>query len=220
MLIYAIDDEKIQLQELRDAIKEALPAENVKPFRNAFDALKAICEEGERPELVFSDIRMPGMDGLSLAVRIKKASPDTKIIFVTGYTHYAVDAFRVHANGYVMKPVRADDILEEVENLQLSYSRRSNLLNVQCFGNFEVYWHDVPLEFKRRKTKELFAYLIDHEGALITAEDIAAALWEDEPDVSKAKHRLRNLISDLRSSLKAVGQEDAFIHAISLYRCT
>ena len=52
MLIYAIDDEKIQLQELRDAIKEALPAENVKPFRNAFDALKAIHEEGERPELV------------------------------------------------------------------------------------------------------------------------------------------------------------------------
>lgn len=95
MLIYAIDDEKIQLQELRDAIKEALPAENVKPFRNAFDALKAICEEGERPELVFSDIRMPGMDGLSLAVRIKKASPDTKIIFVTGYTHYALRGGRV-----------------------------------------------------------------------------------------------------------------------------
>ena len=53
MLIYAIDDEKIQLQELRDAIKEALPAENVKPFRNAFDALKAICEEGERPSWFF-----------------------------------------------------------------------------------------------------------------------------------------------------------------------
>ena len=53
-------------------------------------------------------------------------------------------------------------------------------------------------------------------GALITAEDIAAALWEDEPDVSKAKHRLRNLISDLRSSLKAVGQEDILIRKSGL----
>ena len=63
---------------------------------------------------------------------------------------------------------------------------------------------------------KLMVEAIDHEGALITAEDIAAALWEDEPDVSKAKHRLRNLISDLRSSLKAVGQEDILIRKSGL----
>ncbi len=216
MLIYAIDDEKIQLLELQDAINTALPKETVKIFQSTFEVLRMVEEEGERPDLVFSDIRMPGINGLRLAVRIKKASPDTKIIFVTGYSQYAMDAFRVHANGYLMKPVRPDDITEEVENLQLPCSRRSDLLTVQCFGNFEVLWHEVPLEFKRRKTKELFAYLIDQEGALCSAEDIAAVLWEDEADVSKAKHRLRNLISDLRSSLKAAGQEAVLIRKSGL----
>ena len=167
MLIYAIDDEKIQLLELQDAINTALPKETVKIFQSTFEVLRMVEGEGERPDLVFSDIRMPGINGLRLAVRIKKASPDTKIIFVTGYSQYAMDAFRVHANGYLMKPVRPDDITEEVENLQLPCSRRSDLLTVQCFGNFEVLWHEVPLEFKRRKTKELFAYLIDQEGRVV-----------------------------------------------------
>ena len=101
-------------------------------------------------------------------------------------------------------------------NLQLPCSRLSNQLNVQCFGNFEVFWHEAPLEFKRRKTKELFAYLIDQEGTLCSAEDISAALWEDEADIRKAKHRLRNLVSDLRSSLKSVGQEAILIRKSGL----
>lgn len=216
MLIYAIDDEKIQLLELQDAIKNALPEANVQLFQNANDALRSIIKDGKRPDLVFSDIRMPGIDGLQLAVRIKTVSPDTKIIFVTGYSQYAMDAFRVQANGYLMKPVRSEDIIEEVMNLQLPCSRLSNQLNVQCFGNFEVFWHEAPLEFKRRKTKELFAYLIDQEGTLCSAEDISAALWEDEGDIRKAKHRLRNLVSDLRSSLKSVGQEAILIRKSGL----
>ena len=156
MLIYAIDDEKIQLLELQDAIKNALPEANVQLFQNANDALRTIENEGKRPDLVFSDIRMPGIDGLQLAVRIKTVSPDTKIIFVTGYSQYAMDAFRVHANGYLMKPVRPEDIIEEVMNLQLPFSRLSNQLNVQCFGNFEVFWNGEVVRFSRAKVKELF----------------------------------------------------------------
>lgn len=159
---------------------------------------------------------MQGIDGLNLAVKIKSASPNTKIIYVTGYSQYAMDAFRVHANGYLLKPVQPDDIIEEIKNLQLPYSRLSNVLNVQCFGNFEVFWHDAPLEFKQRKTKELFAYLIDQEGTFCSAEDVSAALWEDESDIRKAKHRLRNLVLDLRSTLNSVGQEDVLIRKSGL----
>ena len=211
MLIFAIDDEAIALEELSDAVKEALPDAEVKKFRRPADALSSIRESGDRPDAVFSDIRMPGMDGLELAVRIKTRSPDTKIVFVTGYSDYALRAFKVHASGYLLKPVSPELILEELEHLRLAPSAENGKLRVQCFGNFEVFWNDRPLTFKRRMSKELFAYLIDRKGASCTAEELIAVLWEDESNLSKAKHNLRNLVNDLRSSLDEIGQAGVLI---------
>lgn len=211
MLIYAIDDEKIALSELSEAIKTAIPDAEVKEIMRSSDALLRIQNEGERPELVFSDIRMPKIDGLELAVKIKESSPDTKIIFVTGYSEYALGAFRVHANGYLLKPVTSESIKAETAFLDLPYKTEASKLTVHCFGSFEVYYNGEPLDFKRRQTKELFAVLVDHNGSYCTAEEAAAVLWEDEADMSKMKHRLRNLVLDLRAVLKAVGQSDVLI---------
>lgn len=211
MQIFAIDDEIIALDELCDAIKKAVPDADIRSFRRANDALREIKENGARPDAVFSDIRMPGMDGLELAVRIKTHSPGTKIIFVTGYSNYALSAFRVHASGYLMKPVSPESVAEEIRNLDLYTDRGSDMLCVRCFGHFEVFWQGVPLSFKRRQSKELFAYLTDRVGASCTAEEIIAVLWEAETDMKKAKHNLRNLVSDLRATLKEIGQEDVLI---------
>lgn len=213
MLIYAIDDEKIALSELSEAIKTAIPDAEVKEITRPREALLRLQTKGERPALVFSDIRMPQTDGLELAVTIKRASPNTKIIFVTGYSEYALDAFRVHANGYLLKPVTAESIRKEIAFLELPYQPGASRLTVQCFGSFEVFYNGALLEFKRRQTKELLAYLIDRNGASCTAEEVVAVLWEDEADLRKAKHRLRNLISDLRSVLRSVGQEKALIRS-------
>lgn len=211
MLVYAIDDEKYALRELSEAVQQAMPSAEVEPFRCSADALKKIQEYGEQPDVVFSDIRMPGISGLELAVKIKEKAPDAKIIFVTGYPEYAVDAFRVHANGYLLKPVLPGHIIEEMEILRLPYTAESTKLSVRCFGSFEVFYNGEPLSFKRRQTKELFAYLIDRNGAFCTSEDAADVLWENETDLAKAKHRLRNLVHDLRAVLKSAGQEDILI---------
>lgn len=211
MLVYAIDDQKYALSELSEAIQQALPSAEVKPFLDSADALAKIQKDGERPDVVFSDIRMPGINGLELAIKIKKNAPDTKIIFVTGYTEYALDAFRVHANGYLLKPVLPEQIIEEIEFLRLPAALRSPKLSVRCFGSFEVFYNGEPLSFKRRQTKELFAYLIDCNGAFCTSEEAADVLWEDEIDLAKAKHRLRNLIQDMRAVFKSIGQEDILI---------
>lgn len=211
MLIYTIDDEKIALDELTDAVKTALPDAQIKQFKRAKAALNEIKEKEERPDAVFSDIRMPGIDGLELAVRVKTYSPDTKIIFVTGYSDYALKAFKVHAGGYLLKPVLPEHILEELEHLRLIPDADDARLRVQCFGNFEVFWNGQPLTFKRRQSKELFAYLIDREGAVCTAEELVAVLWEDESNIANAKHNLRNLVNDLRTALTEIGQTDVLI---------
>ena len=212
MRIFAIDDEQAMLEELRDAIQQAEPDAELLVFRRAGEALKAVTEKGIKPDVVFSDIQMPGMDGLTLAIQLKQAVPAVKLIFVTGYEQYALEAFRRRANGYLMKPVDAAQVREELDALELS-SRPSppGKLTVRCFGSFDVFWQDEPLIFSRTQTKELFAYLIDREGAACTAGEIISAIWEDAEAVKNPRAYLRVLTQDLRSTLASVGMEEVLI---------
>ena len=213
MRIFAIDDEQATLDELHDAIAQAEPSAEIMDFRRAADALGAIAE-GVRPDVVFSDIQMPGMDGLSFALKLKQALPGVKLIFVTGYEQYALEAFRRRASGYLMKPVDAAMVREELDALGLPMQAADpEKLLVRCFGWFDVFWHGEPLIFARSQTKELFAYLVDREGAACTAGEIASALWEDAEAVKNPKAYLRVLTQDLRATLASVGMEDVLIRA-------
>ena len=212
MLILAIDDEPKALRLLHDAVAEARPEADILDFTDGKDALQAVKEQQLTPDVVFSDIELPEMSGLEFAVELKKLTPDTKIIFVTGFPKYAADAYRLHAGGYIVKPVYADRVREELDHLRLHYAEpESGRLQVRCFGHFEVFLNGEPVIFRRKQSKELLAYLIDREGRACTAEEIAAALWENESNMEAAKHRLRNLLSDLRETLHQIGMEDILI---------
>ena len=99
MILFAIDDETAMLEELSRAIRAAEPNAEIHSFLLAKDALDAIAEQKVFPDVVFSDIEMPGTDGLSLAIKIKLLAPEAKIVFVTGYSQYAVEAYRNRING-------------------------------------------------------------------------------------------------------------------------
>ena len=213
MLILAIDDEPKMLRLLHKAIEEAVPDAQIRDFPLGSAALVAIKEEKLLPSVIFTDIQMPNLDGLELAVRLKTLVPDTKIVFVTGYDEYAVDAYRLHVSGYVMKPVDSQRIREELVNVAAYLPEKSDKLQVRCFGDFEVFWQDEPLSFSRRKTKELLAYLIDRRGVSCEAEQAIAILYEkiDPDEIKRAKQNLRNLINDLKSTLQSIGMDDILI---------
>lgn len=102
-------------------------------------------------------------------------------------------------------------IREEIDNIIPAGFELPEGLWVRCFGAFEVFWNGKPLGFARRQSKELFACLIDREGGVCTTEEISAALWEGEDDMSAAKARLRVLINDLKSTLARIGMEDVLV---------
>ena len=219
MLIFAIDDEPKMLRLLHRAIEEAAPEAAIMDFLLSQDALKAVTEQELRPDVVFSDIQMPPPTGLEFAVKLKKIAPRTKVVFVTGYEQYAAESYQIHAEGYILKPVRAQRIKEELEHIApVSAAARQDRLTVRCFGYFEVFWNNEPLSFSRSKTKELFALLIDRRGSSCTAEEAIAALYEDtsQETMKNAKQNLRNLVNDMKNSLSAIGMSDVLIRRGSI----
>lgn len=215
MLIYIIDDEPFALKASEQVVRRAVPDADLMTFGSGDDALKHIRKTKQYPDTVFSDIEMPGINGLEFAIRLKQLSPRTRIVFVTAYSEYALEAFRVHANGYILKPMNAMRVQEEVREAskQESIEAEPETLKIRCFGNFEVFWKGKPLKFARRQTKELLAYLIDRKGASCSIEEIAAALWEDYTNEKNTKTQLRILISDLRHTLANIGQEDLLVRS-------
>ena len=73
------------------------------------------------------------------------------------------------------------------------------------------------LPFKRKKAKELLAVLVDRTGAGITAKQICAILFPDDTDDTKNSAYLRQLILDLKTTLKAVGAENVLCHESPYY---
>ena len=206
MIAIAVDDEPLMLGALTKAIKASADITSVADFTSCEDALDFI--KSNPADIAFLDINMRGMGGLSLAEKIIGFCPDCKIVFCTGYEEYAIPAFKLHASGYLMKPISAKDVQVEIDNIK-GIRRNQKPLAVKCFGNFEVYAKGEKLTFKRSKTKELFAFLVDRNGAGVTVAEIEVALWENDED-QKNQNYIHQLFRDLRQSLKAVGMEEIF----------
>lgn len=211
MLIFAIDDEENVLMNMKKVILEAVDnGAEVLTFTRCEDALSAI-DKGEKPNVVFVDVVMPGLSGLEFAVRLKDVSPESRIIFVTGYEQYAVEAFKIKAYGYLMKPISEDDVRYELNSIPAPKKPAEGKLEIRCFGHFDVYWQGEPVIFVRKQSKELLAYLIDRDGASCTSGEIASALWKEGNNNKAEKNRIRVLVNDLRSTLKIIGMEDVLI---------
>ncbi|MBR5500888.1 MAG: response regulator [Clostridia bacterium] len=206
MIAIAVDDEMLMLGALVAAIKASPDITQVSQFSGCDEALAFVRENSV--DVAFLDINMRGMGGLALAEKIIGACPECKIVFCTGYEEYAISAFKLHASGYLMKPVSVKDVQAEIDNIK-GVRQRQKLLTVKCFGSFEVYTKTDKLTFKRSKTKELFAFLVDRNGAGVTVAEIGSALWENGVD-QKNHNYIHQLFRDLRQSLEAVGAEEIF----------
>lgn len=205
MNILLVDDENLQLIRLEKACQKVLPSET---FFSCTNPLKALEEANRKTfDIAFLDIEMPGLTGLQLAKKLKRINPFIKIIFVTAYNEYALEAFKLHASGYISKPVDENKIKEEINELEKPINLKpTKKLQVKCFGNFEVFYNGEPLRFSYKKSKETFAYLIDREGSAINVSELNAILWEeDHPSY------LRNIIADIQSTLKNIDASDVFI---------
>jgi two-component system, LytTR family, response regulator len=115
-----IDDESSARSRLRRLLEEYKDIEIVDEAKDGLEAVTLI--EKQKPELLFLDIEMPGLNGFEVLRSINTpAMPLT--IFVTGYDQYALEAFRANALAYVLKPVDPEQLAKAIERArQISHS--------------------------------------------------------------------------------------------------
>lgn len=212
MNIISVDDEVISLRYFTLLVSKIPYVDSHKSFINPHEAIHYA--QSTNVDVAFLDIELPGMSGIDLAKTLKDINPNTSIVFVTGYSQYALDAFGVEAIGYVLKPYSQEDIEREISKAQRSMTEKSaNNVQIKTFGTFEVYIDNQPIVFKWAKTKELLAILVDHKGAYVASDDMIAILFENQPITDSIKSYYRNIRCNLNAILKEYDAEDIFLQS-------
>ena len=204
MRIICVDDEPLAVEDTIAVCKGLSADISVKGFTTVKEALEWI--RSNPVDIALLDIDMPDVNGITLAARIKQLKPDTLILFLTAYKEFAFDAFQVHPNGYLLKPIMPETLKIEID-YAMSSRPRTNIPHIEArtFGNFELLVDGDSVRFKRSKSKELLAYLIDRKGMSVTRAEIAAVLFEDTPYDHSHQKYLDAIIRSLRDTLREYG---------------
>lgn len=211
MRFLVADDERLALASMLSALDEVAPEAEKISFRRPEELLEYAMDNTY--DVAFLDIEMGTMNGLALAKKLKEIRPEGDIVFATGYSQYAIDAFKLRAAGYLMKPVTPEDVKHELDHIaerKAEYETHPGL-SARCFGEFEIMYDDKPIKFRYSKTKEVLAYLICRKGAFCQNGEIMAVIWEDKDDTPSLFSNLRNIISDATGVFKELGCGDALI---------
>jgi DNA-binding LytR/AlgR family response regulator len=202
------DDEKELRTYLKSLLAETWPDLVINgEAENGQEALELV--EAKRPQVVFLDIRMPGLSGLEVA---RKIAGLCRVVFITAYDQYAVEAFEREAVDYLLKPVSKQRLLQTVQRLKkqmdVSVDPPAGLaefveqilakLRAKTTGDF-LQWirvqiqdsvHVIPVgEVDYFQAKDKYTLVITKEGESLIRKSIKELILELDPNLFWQIHR-------------------------------
>ena len=211
MYIIGVDDRTSVITMLERMLEKIDPGGEHRFYTDPYEVIK---ELNKPIEVAFLDVEMPGMDGIELAKKIVNRYPFCNIIFLTGYSEYMETAFDMYVSGYLLKPFsekKVRDALMHLRHKTTDVSGRT--VKVQCFGSFEVFVNGQPVKFKRQKSKERFAYLIDRRGALCTMDMMIGNVEPDKPADDSTRSKIRVYLGDLTETFQRLGVKELIVRS-------
>ncbi|MFD0960939.1 response regulator [Paenibacillus chungangensis] len=170
-----------------------------------------------KPDVLFLDIEMPGMNGIELAEEIRSEYPGLPIIFITAYDQYAVAAFEQEAIDYLLKPLELPRLEKTVARVRRELDKRAEQsaieampqrngkLTIRLLGKFYVGAEGIgEIKWRTAKERELLAFLAAHSSMRVHRDAIIEQLWPEE-HYQKSKIYLHTCISLLRKHFKQLG---------------
>ncbi|GAA0356297.1 response regulator [Bacillus horti] len=228
MKVILVDDERPALLQLERLLKMDGRMQVDGKYTSAQAGLDHV--KKEPVDIVFLDIDMPEMNGLEAAEHFQQANQELRIIFVTAYSNFALEAFELFALDYLLKPILPARLTKTVDRV-VEYSgfkgrnerqdepQESEPL-IQCFKRFVLQVNDgtiKELKWRTLKTKELFAYLLHHNGKWLSKDHLVETIWPDYP-MDKAVVHLHTSIYQIRKMLKEWNGEAKVEFAQDSYR--
>lgn len=205
MNILIVDDEIDTLNEINFYVRKYNHFGSSVVCTNPIQAL----EEAKKTcfEIALLDIEMPGMNGLELAEQLLNLFPNMKLAFITAYNSYATEAFDVNAIDYVLKPIREERLKKALDRLvdkKIGDNPQKDdrpKIYIQTFGKFIIRIGGEIVKWNRKKSCELFAYLLENIDIPVHKEKLCELLWPDlEP--KKALVNLQSTIYSIRKVLR------------------
>lgn len=196
--IFIVDDEELARERLKRLIESFSDCVYLGEAENGAQAIQTIPKMS--PDIVLLDIRMPGEDGLEVADKLSKMAEPPAIIFCTAYDEYAISAFKYNAIGYLLKPVRKEDLQLALNNAQklnqIQIRQARNQLDPQAADKTRVFvantWQGqelIPFEdIFYFKSDQKYLTVVHKKGETLSDQTLKD-LEQSYPDLLLRAHR-------------------------------
>ena len=165
-----VDDEKLASDELAYLLKEFADVEVIATAANGLEAVKLIADL--EPDLVFLDVQMPGLDGMGVIEKLRaQGVPLPYFVMATAYDQYAVEAFRLQALDYLLKPVEKDRLAVAVERARKGIAERAKAAAAAGF------LESPPAKPSLQRSKLLIKS--NHRNFIVDAQEVVYATIDD-----------------------------------------
>lgn len=210
MRAIAVDDEELGLSRIVRLLRESEYLSYIKGYTRSKEAIENA--DIDNADIAFLDIEMPEIDGLMLAEMLMERNPKIEVVFVTAHDKYALQAFEVHAIGYLLKPIQLDSIKQKLERVLLRQNnikvvKKPRKLYIKIFKYFLVSENEDmknTIEFRTEKTKELLGLLLSYQGKPISKDKIIYMLWPDM-EIERAAKNFHTTCYYVRKIIKNLG---------------
>jgi len=215
-----VDDEQLASDELTYLLRDFPEVEIVATGRNGLEAVQLI--QKAEPDLVFMDVHMPGQDGMGVVRELRESGISLPhIIFVTAYEQYAVEAFRLEAMDYLLKPLDRARLAETIDRARRAVQEkqktvtpessaplaphRTKLLIRNANRNFIVDAQDVIYATIDNGLITLVASNVEGHSNYRTIEDLQANLdketfWRVHRSYLVNIHKIKEVVPWFKSS--------------------
>lgn len=202
MRVICVDDEKPALDNFRFTVAGFQEITELQLFQTGLEALEYV--KSHIVDVAFLDMEMPGLHGLTLARALQEINSDIRVVFVTAFSQYALEAWHVDAVGYVLKPYTAEEIRKELKKCCYR-SLPSQRIVIQTIPTLAIFVEGKAIQLPGSKVRELFALLVDQGERGITSSEGIAYLWPDRKDDINTKSLFRMTYKRMADALEEAG---------------
>lgn len=203
MRIICVDDERPALDNFAYTAQNFPEITDLRLFSDPEEALQWAREHPV--DGAFLDIELPGMRGLDLARELCGIRPEMRVVFLTAYHQYAMEAWETDALGYVLKPYSSEDIRKQLERMVRYRPMPKRRVEIRTIPSLSITVDGNPLYLRREKTRELFALLVDRGATGITTGEGISCLWPDRPNSRDTGSLFRVTFMRLVKALQRAG---------------